>query len=173
MAQIQAKFERHAANSRFADVWTEFEMMCNQWGIPSASQRHPSPWDPSQVGSATETAFPLLVLSNTYDPVTPLVSGLNMTTAFKGAGFVEQRCGGHCTITAASACTARILREYFIEGKVPPPPGQGNWTTCEVDELPWQERPAVGARADGGSEDGMLDQLKVVRDALRDVGGKL
>ncbi|KAL8379176.1 hypothetical protein RB599_008834 [Gaeumannomyces hyphopodioides] len=111
MADIQAKFERHAATSRFADVWmgVGVDTECNQWGILSTSQSRPSPWDPSQDDNVTETAFPLLVLSNTHDPATPLKSGLRVATAFKGAGFVEQRCGGHVSMAATSAETYLVL----------------------------------------------------------------
>ncbi|KAL8341854.1 hypothetical protein RB601_005313 [Gaeumannomyces tritici] len=174
LADIQAKFERHAATSRFADVFMGLgvDMECNHWGIPSASRNRPGPWDPSQEGNATETAFPLLVLSNTYDPVTPLKSGLVMAAAFKGAGFVEQRSGGHASVSAASACTAQILRAYFVDGKTPPPPpppagrGEGGWTTCEVDELPFKGRTSTVEPRAAGGEDEMQHQVEAVREAL-------
>ncbi|KAL2212447.1 alpha/beta-hydrolase [Sarocladium strictum] len=75
-----------------------------------------------------KTAHPLLILSTTYDPVCPLVSAMKAWKSFEGAGIVEQKSYGHCTLSMPSLCTAKHLRRYFNEGKVP-----DNYTTCEID----------------------------------------
>lgn len=53
----------------------------------------------------------------------------------------------HTSLSAASACTAKYIREYFQDGRLPEP-----GTTCEPDYFPFQDR--------GDDEDGSkLDML--------------
>jgi hypothetical protein len=66
-----------------------------------------------------KTANPILVLSTTYDPVCPLVSAKKAHGSFDGAGFIEQKSYGHCSISMPSLCTAKHVRAYFEEGKLP------------------------------------------------------
>lgn len=134
-----------AATSQFADIWIGLMMQCNGWDISwHADQK---PW-PSSLSSATDdtidTAFPVLFLSTTYDPVTPLRAAVKMALKFKGAGLLEQESQGHCTISTVSRCTARAVRDYVDRGKVPAAPTVGDtqlftgeWTRCAADEVPW------------------------------------
>lgn len=119
-------------------------MKCNGWDIygPHPVPEHPwsTPISPNPSSQdQIETAFPLLFLSSTYDPVTPLAAAVKMALQFKDAGLVEQLSEGHCTIAAASKCTAKVVREYVIQGKVPAPPvaEDKEWMRCGADEGPW------------------------------------
>ncbi|KAK3942899.1 Carboxylesterase A [Diplogelasinospora grovesii] len=140
--------------SMFADIWVELMLQCNGWDIYSP---HPAPQKRGWEGKEQiETSFPILFLSNTYDPVTPLKAAVKMAGKFKDAGLVEQKAEGHCTVSAVSRCTARRIRDYVVDGKVPPAPtvggenGEGKWTTCEADERPWKSFKGVEHRASGG-----------------------
>jgi hypothetical protein len=104
------------------------------------------PWDdhPAHKSTAIETSFPLLVLSNTLDPVTPLGDALDMTRKFANASIVEQDGLGHCSLSCISSCTMAHLRAYLNEGIVPPPPkfksdtsNDGQWPTCRCLDRPW------------------------------------
>lgn len=81
-------------------------------------------------------ATPILVLSNTFDPVTSLASARYANARLgDNARLVVQKDGwGHCTVSQFSACTARIMREYMVEGKVL----EEKEVVCEVDQVPWK-----------------------------------
>lgn len=85
-------------------------------------------------------------MSNTHDPVTPLSSGLKQVQKFVNAGFIEQLSEGHCSISSISLCSFKKIQAYFSKGIVPDVPVftkpgrdslEGKWTTCEVDQLPF------------------------------------
>lgn len=134
-------------------------MQCNGWDLfekdpllksqsnSPGTQRHGLNW--LENAPQINTSFPILFLSNTLDPVTPLKAAVKMALRFTGAGLLEQKSAGHCTISSASRCTAKVLKGYINEGKVPPPPKfpsskdgdiadedlmKGQWMTCEADE---------------------------------------
>ncbi|KAI0541028.1 Alpha/Beta hydrolase protein [Xylaria digitata] len=143
---LQGLFEKAATHSWFADVWfgTDPVLGCNGWEIES--KEPPMRWGdhPAHKPALIETSFPILVLSNTLDPVTPLSHALEMTRKFANASFVEQDGIGHCTVSCVSACTIAHLRAYLNEGIVPPPPkfssdssNDGQWPTCQCFDKPW------------------------------------
>ena len=107
-------------------------------------------WDkfPLKDRDPINTAFPILFVSNSRDPITPIRSGLAQSRNFVNAGFIEQESEGHCSSAMVSLCTMRKIQAYFSHGIVPDKPRfhnsgdpkdgfVGNWTTCEVDQRPW------------------------------------
>jgi hypothetical protein len=42
-----------------------------------------------------------------------------MATGFKDAVVLHQKSVGHCSLSAASLCTAKVVRKYFRHGIVP------------------------------------------------------
>jgi hypothetical protein len=132
--------------SSFADVWMTVMVGCDSWGIEAVDP--PMRWDdhPAHKQKPIKTSFPLLFLSNTADPVTPLYAGVKMAQKFVDAGIIEQKSMGHCSLAAVSRCTTQKVAAYFTEGKVPPHPvkggkgrelADGNWDKCEADEWPF------------------------------------
>ncbi|KAL3423755.1 hypothetical protein PVAG01_05502 [Phlyctema vagabunda] len=143
---LEAMFEEFAHTSSFADTWMSLMVGCDGWGIEAVDP--PMRWDdhPSRKQKPIKTAFPVLFLSNRHDPVTPLAAGVKMARKFVDAGLVEQESEGHCSISSTSKCTINKVREYLIDGKVPPHPvpgkeghelADGKWDRCEADEWPW------------------------------------
>ena len=119
---------------------------CDSWGIRAVDP--PMRWDdhPAHKQKPIETSFPILFVSNTADPVTPLYAGVKMAQKFVGAGLLEQKSMGHCSLAAVSRCTTAKLKAYFTKGVVPPPPVEGakgrelmdgRWDRCEPDEWPF------------------------------------
>lgn len=119
-------------------------------------------WDkfPLKDGDPVNTSFPILFVSNTRDPVTPIRSGLAQSRKFLDAGFIEQKSEGHCSSAMVSLCTMRKIQAYFGKGIVPDKPQfddakdstgrfTGNWTTCEVDQRPWD---VLGLKIHAGSK---------------------
>lgn len=161
LPELTSEFERMAGTSQFADIWMNLMMKCNGWDIPAGHAVPSDSWALSGEGgtaSQIETANPILFLSNTYDPVTPLRAAVKMALKFKGAGLLEQESQGHCTISAASRCTAKIVEEYVASGKVPPPPAgvdaeyNGEWTRCGADQVPWGLRGADSSSPETAEE---------------------
>jgi hypothetical protein len=107
-------------------------------------------WDkfPLKDRDPVNTSFPILFVSNSRDPVTPIHSGLEQSRKFLDASFIEQKAEGHCSSSMVSLCTMQKIQAYFSKGIVPGKPRfdksvvaegrfTGNWTTCEVDQRPW------------------------------------
>lgn len=86
------------------------------WSIPTTHNFHPH-YHPEY--PRFRTANPILVLSTTYDPVCPIISAKKAHNSFEGAGFLEQKSYGHCSISMPSICTAKHVQRYFYEGQLP------------------------------------------------------
>jgi hypothetical protein len=86
------------------------------WSIPTTHKFYPQ-YHPAF--PPVKTAEPILILSTTWDPVCPLVSARKAHDSFEGAGFVEQKSYGHCSLSMASLCTAKHVERYFNEGILP------------------------------------------------------
>lgn len=86
------------------------------WSIPTTHNFYPHYYPKFP---RFKTAEPILVLSTTYDPVCPLISAKKAHDSFDGAGFVEQKSYGHCSISMPSLCTAKHVKRYFSEGVIP------------------------------------------------------
>lgn len=108
-----------------APLWGIHHIKCAKWNI-SAKWRYSGPF------GAPNTSHPLLVLSPTFDRVTPLTDAKVVRGRFNGAGLLVQNSNGHSTFAAPSLCTARHVRAYFVDGH---PPEEG--TICEANELPF------------------------------------
>ena len=143
---LQTHFENMANISSYADIWMTLMIGCSGWSITATDP--PMRWDdhPSHRQKPIKTSFPLLFISNTADPVTPLYAGVKMARKFVNAGLIEQLSEGHCSISGRSLCTMMKIRQYLSEGKVPPVPewgpdgkevADGKWERCKADAQPW------------------------------------
>jgi TAP-like protein len=75
----------------------------------------------------------MLFVSQTLDPVTPLRNAKVAAAKFDGAGLIECAGVGHCSIASPSMCTAKVIGDYFQNGRLPVP-----GTVCEVDITPFE-----------------------------------
>ncbi|GJE96256.1 alpha/beta hydrolase [Phanerochaete sordida] len=105
--------------SEFADMWP-IRISCSGWRTRPV-ERFAGPF-------VANTSFPLLIIGNTADPVTPLAHAWKMSHGFNNSVVLQQDSAGHCTIAATSLCSAKAIRDYFREGKLPQ-----NGTICSVD----------------------------------------
>lgn len=79
------------------------------------------------------TNAPILFVSNTHDPSTPLAGALKMHSLFPGSGLLVQQAPGHtASLSAISTCTLGHISQYFATGELPP----AN-TTCSVESVPF------------------------------------
>jgi hypothetical protein len=148
---------------------------CEGWRIKAVDP--PMRWDdhPAHKQKPINTSYPLLFVSNTFDPVTPLKAGVKMAKKFINAGLIEQKSEGHCSLAAVSKCTISKIRSYFTTGEAPPPPvieseegwRDGNWTTCEADEWPFHPYDGDEFLAQGDGVEWALEAVRMT--ALKDM----
>ena len=124
---------------------------CSGWEIQPV---HPPKmdWDRFPTGDRPPIApgFPILWVSSSHDPVTPLQQALIMSQRFANSSLIEQLSDGHCSLSAVSLCTLGKIKAYLNEGKVPDPPKidarsssgdgriTGKWVQCKADEKPFK-----------------------------------
>ncbi|KAJ7275703.1 alpha/beta hydrolase fold-domain-containing protein, partial [Mycena rebaudengoi] len=77
---------------------------------------------------APNTSFPLLVIGNTADPVTPIAGAKSTLDAFPGSTLLTIDAPGHTSLGAPSICFYGYLRQYFQNGTLPP-----QSTVCQPD----------------------------------------
>jgi pimeloyl-ACP methyl ester carboxylesterase len=137
--ELDAMYHNLSRTSSFADVYIALGLQCNTWPI-----RPTLPPLPLFDQLSINTSFPLLFVSNTYDPITPLRNGIAMANLFEDSAFLEQKGEGHCSTAEVSLCTVSKIRAYLQDGKVSATPRRngnqivdGAWEKCEVDERPW------------------------------------
>ncbi|KAB5576619.1 hypothetical protein GE09DRAFT_627797 [Coniochaeta sp. 2T2.1] len=149
-AGLEKELQKMTDVSSFGDVAFTIASRCVGWDIDHVDP--PSmDWKrfPMKDRDPVNTSFPILFVSNSRDPVTPLRSGLAQSRKFLDAGFIEQRGEGHCSSSMVSLCTMQKIQAYFSKGIVPDKPRfddsaslerggfAGNWTVCDVDQRPW------------------------------------
>jgi pimeloyl-ACP methyl ester carboxylesterase len=71
----------------------------------------------------------MLLIGNTYDPVTPLQAARKMSQFYTNGIVLHQDGYGHCSVAQKSSCTEKVVRDWFVNGVLP----QNN-TICSVDE---------------------------------------
>ncbi|KAF8309482.1 hypothetical protein DL93DRAFT_2158340 [Clavulina sp. PMI_390] len=107
--------------------WGQWQSFCRFWGA-KAVERYEGAW--IQGEDLKKTRFPILFVSQTNDPVTPLPSAEKLFRAFgnESASLLIQDGYGHCSTAHPSLCTVKRIRDYFLNGVVPDP-----GTMCEVE----------------------------------------
>ncbi|KAJ7598799.1 Alpha/Beta hydrolase protein [Mycena floridula] len=95
---------------------------CQYWPV-RGPERFTGPWNAT-------LRTPMLIISNTYDPITPISSGLKINSLMPNSSILVIQDGpGHCSLTFPSLCTIKVGRQYFA-GEMP-----ANGTVCQVDRL--------------------------------------
>lgn len=85
---------------------------------------------------APNISNPLLFLSASIDPVTPLRNARKMANRFGGARLLIQDGVGHTTIASMSECMYGYLRKYFSDGSLPK-----HGIICPADTFPFNDAP--------------------------------
>ncbi|KAJ6579543.1 TAP-like protein-domain-containing protein [Mycena vulgaris] len=121
---VVAHYHNMSKTSTWADMWEPIRMACLAWPeFPKNHFRGPF---------VANTSFPLLVVGNTADPVTPLWAAKKMSQGFAGSVVLTQDSAGHCSMSGPSICTQKHIRKYFLEGSLPEP-----GTICPVIASPF------------------------------------
>ncbi|KAH8732789.1 TAP-like protein-domain-containing protein [Phaeosphaeriaceae sp. PMI808] len=94
-------------------IWSMLRMRCAAWKIKA-----PYKYTGEYGGN---TSHPILFLSNTADPVTPLRSGRIMSNLFPNSGLLVSDGAGHCSLSTPNLCVLTHVKTYFQTGALPPP----------------------------------------------------
>ncbi|KAF7363044.1 AB hydrolase-1 domain-containing protein [Mycena venus] len=122
VAQLRESYEIGAKLSSFWDMFGNWRVRCSGWKV------HRKGHFMGPMG-ASNTSFPLLVIGNTADPVTPLSSARRTSGYFPGSALLTYDAPGHTSLTAASSCLHNHMRQYFQNGTLPEA-----GTVCSPDE---------------------------------------
>lgn len=145
-------------SAMLGDYWGQFLLECAGWKA-KAKWRFAGPF-------SSNPAHPLLFVSNSLDPVTPLNGAHKTSSFFPGSVVLEQESEGHSTVAAPSLCIAKSIRAYFQSGILPDP-----GTVCVADEKPLIGPTPSSLEQVRSAADDVL--LRVIRDEVlrfRDIG---
>lgn len=92
-------------------VWAMLRMRCTSWHIKAKYRFE------GEFGG--NTSHPILFLSNTADPVTPLRSGRIMHKLFANSGLLVSDNAGHSTLAQPNLCMLQKIKKYFQTGELP------------------------------------------------------
>ncbi|TFK97416.1 Alpha/Beta hydrolase protein [Pterulicium gracile] len=101
----------------FPDAADTVRIVCAGWKVHPETFRGP-------IGSQNT---PLLVIGNTFDPITPIEAARNTVEAFPGSVLLTYDAPGHGSIL--SSCIRTQMNQYLISGELPAPGGVCNMTT--------------------------------------------
>ncbi|KAJ7720861.1 TAP-like protein-domain-containing protein [Mycena maculata] len=110
--------------------WFSSVVRCRHWGsvLPSPP-RYEGSWELG--GDSRKPKNPVVFVSNSYDPITPIASGRRMVETFgkENARLLHNNGYGHCSTNHPSVCVAKALKAYMINGTL-----FEEGTVCEPDE---------------------------------------
>ncbi|PPQ65526.1 hypothetical protein CVT26_000483 [Gymnopilus dilepis] len=109
-----------------------------------------------------KTSFPLMLIGNTADPVTPLAAALNTSKLFPGSVVLTQDSPGHTSFTSPSECTLGYVQRYFQNGTMPPA-----GTVCPVTANLFPLASNMSTKREPASNDPLSDVVLALRSSYR------
>ncbi|MFC8047756.1 alpha/beta hydrolase [Nocardia sp. NPDC057353] len=106
----------------YGPFWLALRRPCAAWPTPAENHRMPESW-------TLRSATPALLLSNRFDPVTPIGFARRAATELGNAHLVEVDGHGHSPI---NACTRPLRAAYLIDLELP-----AAGTVCGPDQAPF------------------------------------
>ncbi|KAJ7453146.1 Alpha/Beta hydrolase protein [Mycena latifolia] len=110
--------------------WFAGVVRCRPWGsVQPPPARYEGAWELG--ADLRKPKNPVIFVSNSYDPITPIASGRRMVETFgkDNARLLHNNGYGHCSTNHPSVCVAKALKEYMINGTL-----FTEGTICEPDE---------------------------------------
>ncbi|KAF8910866.1 TAP-like protein-domain-containing protein [Mucidula mucida] len=100
-------------------------MNCHAWPARS-KERFQGPFN-------STLAYPILVIGNTADPITPLKEAEAVNDEFGDSSYlITQHGAGHGSFAELSSCTLKMTAAYLINGTTP----HNDATVCEILDFP-------------------------------------
>ncbi len=104
------------ARNRGGDLgpfWSWGDSPCVNWP-GRAADSYSGPWN-------RQTAAPILVIGNRFDPSTNYTNSVEMSRLLARARLLTVNGYGHTVLLNPSACAANVETRYFVSGELPPP----------------------------------------------------
>ncbi|KAI0658734.1 TAP-like protein-domain-containing protein [Cubamyces menziesii] len=131
----------HISRFSLALVVAEPDAGCQFWPV-TPPERFLGPWNHA-------LRNPILIISNTADPATPISNGRRVQDSMgDNARLLVQDSPGHCSHALPSLCTTKAMRAFFADGTLPE-----EGTICSVDASPF---PLNGTAQEYSEEDAKL-----------------
>ncbi|KAH9851186.1 alpha/beta-hydrolase [Lenzites betulinus] len=112
----------HNVSKMFSSAWPASFYACPFWPV-RAVERYQGPFNKT-------LANPIMVVSNTLDPVTPLAGAKAVVDLLgNSARLVQQHGFGHTSTAEPSQCLNQVMFAYMTNNTLP----EDNETICEVD----------------------------------------
>ncbi|KAI1084143.1 TAP-like protein-domain-containing protein [Whalleya microplaca] len=124
LQDFQPQLDHLENQSIIGEIWIRPMLMCTGWPI-NAAERFKGPF-------GGDTATPILFVSNTYDPVTPIENALSSVPNYKNAQVLTIDGMGHTISATQNACGYAKLSAYFQTSKLP-----GNDSFCPLEAGPF------------------------------------
>jgi pimeloyl-ACP methyl ester carboxylesterase len=106
-------------------------LQCLYWKVIPA-ERYAGPWN-------HKTKNKVLLIGATGDPITPVESAAALESLMEGSGVLHKHHGwGHCSLGHPSKCTTKVVRDYFVDGKVPE-----KGSECLMEVQPFEPIPSM------------------------------
>ncbi|KAJ7472158.1 hypothetical protein FB451DRAFT_1036968 [Mycena latifolia] len=131
---------------------------CQYWPV-RGPERFTGPFNAS-------LEWPMLVVSNTMDPITPIQSGLRINSLMHDSTrMIIQDGPGHCSLAVPTLCTIKLVRGYFA-GNLPE-----NGTICGTayNYFPAPSNETSALIAVNAEDEKLMESARVVAEVLRDV----
>ncbi len=112
-----------AAHGYFGRPWTWASSICAEWTGADAD-RYVGPW-------TKQTASPVLVVGNLFDPATPYHGAVTLDALLPNSALLTVHAWGHTSL-GFSSCADAVLTRYLVEQATPAP-----GTVCEADVTPF------------------------------------
>ncbi|KAJ6480788.1 Alpha/Beta hydrolase protein [Mycena vitilis] len=110
--------------------WFDGVVRCRHWGLVKPSPaRYEGSWELAK--GSRNPKNPVIFVSNSFDPITPISSGRRMVDLFgkENARLLHNNGYGHCSTNHPSVCIGKALKNYLISGTL-----FEEGTVCEPDE---------------------------------------
>ncbi|KAJ8059894.1 hypothetical protein OCU04_011518 [Sclerotinia nivalis] len=120
LEDLKAQLHDLEAQNIIGEIWSHAVLGCTGWSIKS-SEIYPGPF-------GGDTATPILFVSNTYDPVTPIENSLASAPNYKNAQILTIDGMGHTSSATQNYCAFEKIATYFQTGKLP-----GNDSFCPLE----------------------------------------
>ena len=141
---ITPALKQQISESYYGGLNAGTQAICAQW-----------PWKAKEVYQGNfeaKTKHPLLVLSNSLDGQTPLLSAQNMSAGFEGAVVLENDAVGHATLNYPNSCIASHIITYWLNGTMP-----SEGTLCEAEWGPFEVEGRTWAKVVEGLGNGTVN----------------
>ncbi|KAI8580789.1 hypothetical protein K450DRAFT_235983 [Umbelopsis ramanniana AG] len=126
-------------------------LQCLYWEVVP-SERYDGLWN-------HKTKNKVLLVGVTGDPITPAESAEALEVLMEGSGVFHKHHGwGHCSFGQPSKCTSKVIRDYFVDGKLPE-----KGSECPMEDQPFELIPSLQSFSDNGLT---YQDLSVLADAV-------